>query len=110
MGSANDQWGGDPKDAARHILATTGILAEPDEGIDHGWAALTQQRPCVGGSDSATVAAENPRTQLAFKQVDPPAERRGRRFHASCSSTKRPQLGHGEERLEQRGVEELGLS
>jgi hypothetical protein len=42
MGSANDQWGGDPKDAARHIVATTGILAKSDEGIDHGWAALTQ--------------------------------------------------------------------
>jgi hypothetical protein len=42
MGSANDQWGCDPKDAARHIVATTGILAKSDQGIDHGWAALTQ--------------------------------------------------------------------
>jgi hypothetical protein len=110
MGSADDQWGGDPKDAARHIVATTGILAKSDEGIDHGWAALTKQRPCVSKSDSAAVAAENPRTQLAFKQIDPPAEGRGRGFRASCSSTKRSQLGYGEERLEQRGVDELGLS
>jgi hypothetical protein len=107
---ADDQRGSHPEHAVGHIVTTTGVLGEANQGLDRRRAALMQQRPRIGESDPASVTAENACPELALEQVEPPAQRRGRGLHALRGRAKRARLGHGEERLEQPSVDRLGLS